>query len=82
MDARALRQLGNVADAIDLSPTGVQSALSGLRELCSLLDHLGPRLADGAYEDRAGSIGVVIFDDMKGIAAIGFSVDEHPPEVL
>ena len=87
--AGALRQLGNVADAVDPSPTGVQSALSGLRELCSLLDHLRPRLvrptrplfsllfADGAYEDGARSLGGVILDDKKGIAAIGLSVDEH-----
>ena len=32
------RHLGNVADAIDLSTTSVQSALSGLRELCSLVE--------------------------------------------
>ena len=42
VDAGALRQLGNVADAIDLSPTGLQSTLCRLRELCSLL-HLRPR---------------------------------------
>ena len=87
--AGALRQLGNVADAIDLSPTGVQSALSGLRELSALLGHIRPRLVrstrplfsllftDGAYENGAGSIGGIIFDDKKGIAAFGFSIDEH-----
>ena len=65
------------------------AALSGLRELCSLLDHFRPTLVrptrplyslvstDGAYEDRGGSIGGVIFDDKKGIAAFGFSVDER-----
>ena len=87
--AGALRQLGNVAEAIDLSPTGVQSALSGLRELSALLDHIRPTLVrstrplcsllfmDGACENGAGSIGGIIFDDKKGIAAFGFSIDEH-----
>ena len=87
--AGGLRQVGNVADAIDLSPTGVQSAMSGPRELCSLLENRRPRLVrrqrplfsllctDGANEDGAGSIGGVICDDKKGIAAFGFSVDDH-----
>ena len=42
--ARALRQWDTVADASNLSPTGVQPALSGLRELVSHLEHLRPRL--------------------------------------
>ena len=85
----ALRQLGNVADCHRSSThrcaakrcldyaSCARSWTIFVQGSCDRPTLFSLLFTDGAYEDGAGPIGAAVFDDKKGIAAFGFSVDEH-----